>query len=223
MDQPGVDADLHQGALRGLARINRFSGTVSAVWRPLQQLARRQPGRTLRVLDVASGGGDVAIGLAKRARRQGLPLQVAGCDISQTAVDYASRQARQAGVEVDFFTADVLGQPLPTGYDAICSSLFLHHLDQPDALRLLQGMRAAAPQLIVVSDLLRTRWGYALAWAGCRVLTRNPLCRVDGPLSVEGAFRLPEVIDLAAECHLQEATIRKQWPERFLLTWENSA
>lgn len=223
MDQPGVDAELHHGALRGLARINRFSGTVSAVWRPLEQLSRRQPGHTLRVLDVASGGGDVAIGLAKRAARQGLPLQVSGCDISQTAVDYASQQAQQAGVEVDFFTADVLGKPLPTGYDAICSSLFLHHLDQDDAIRLLKGMRTATSRLIVVSDLLRTRLGYGLAWAGCRVLTRNPLCRVDGPLSVEGAFSMPEVLDLAAQCQLQDATIRKQWPERFLMTWETSA
>ena len=65
--------------------------------------------------------------------------------------------------------------------------------------------------------------GYGLAWAGCRVLTRNPLCRVDGPLSVEGAFSLPEVLDLAAQCQLQDATIRKQWPERFLMTWETSA
>ncbi|QEG42020.1 methyltransferase domain-containing protein [Roseimaritima ulvae] len=220
MDQPGVDPDLHHGALRGLARINRFSGTVGAVWRPLAQLSRRYPGRTLRVLDVASGGGDVAIGLAKRAARLGLPLQVCGCDISQTAVEYASGQARRAGVEVEFFTADVLGQPLPEGFDAICSSLFLHHLDREDAVRLLEGMRAATSRMIVVSDLLRTRLGYGLAWTGCRLLTRNPLCRVDGPLSVEGAFSLPEVVDLAAQCQLQDATIRKQWPERFLMTWE---
>ncbi|WP_153557181.1 methyltransferase domain-containing protein [Roseimaritima sediminicola] len=221
MDQPGIAPDVHHGALQGLSRINRFSGTVGAIWKPIAETQQRL-GRPLRVLDVACGGGDLAISLARRGSRRGVPLEVAGCDLSDVAIDYARQNAARQAVAANFFRADVLAQPLPAGYDVICSSLFLHHLETDDAANLLRGMHAAGPQLILISDLLRTRLGYVLAWTGCRVLTRNRLCRIDGPLSVRAAFRVAEVVDLVAQCGLSGARVEKRWPERFLLVWEAS-
>ncbi|MHC4550654.1 MAG: class I SAM-dependent methyltransferase [Planctomycetota bacterium] len=91
MDDPALDATLHLRALRGLERINRWSRTVHGLWRGLRRLADgRAP---LRVLDLASGGGDLPSGLWHRARRAGVVLEIAGCDRSPRAVAYA-RQRR---------------------------------------------------------------------------------------------------------------------------------
>src|SRR5579872_5825095 len=90
MDQPGLDEKLHAHALRSLSRINWISRTSAMIWRPIRKLAlETNRSRPLRILDVACGGGDVAIGLAKRAARAEMNLRVAGCDINPVAVEHA--------------------------------------------------------------------------------------------------------------------------------------
>ena len=223
MDQPGLDQGLHAGALRSLSRINWFSRTSRILWEPIHRLAGSQPGRTIRILDVACGGGDVARGLAGLARRAGVSVHVDGCDINEVAVNHARDQAGHRHVpNVGFFLHDALRSPVPEGYNVITSSLFLHHLEEHDAGLMLRAMARAAGQMVVASDLRRTRIGYAMAWAACRVLTRSPIVRVDGPLSVAAAFTMDEARELAARAGLEGATISSRWPQRYLLVWKKS-
>src|SRR5437016_2710011 len=102
MDGPGLDAGLHRQALRALERINLLSGSASSLWPGISRLAVASP-RPLRVLDVASGAGDVPIRLWQMARRRGLDIDVAGCDVSALAVSHAQERAARAGVGVHFF------------------------------------------------------------------------------------------------------------------------
>jgi 2-polyprenyl-3-methyl-5-hydroxy-6-metoxy-1,4-benzoquinol methylase len=120
---------------------------------------------------------------------------------------------------VEFFQLDVLEDAWPESrYDVVMNSLFLHHLSEEGVLRLLVRMREAGG-LVVVDDLLRTRAGYWLAWLGCRLLSRSPVVHFDGPVSVESAFSVAEVMALAERAGLSGAGLRRHWPERFLLTW----
>lgn len=225
MDQPDLDAGMHAHALRSLSRINQISRTSLMVWRPILQLARelrsRQP---LRVLDLACGGGDVVIGLSRQARRARVPLTVDGCDISPVALAYANERARRAGIEdASFFEQDALSGSLPDSYDVVTCSLFLHHLDEPQAENVLRSMSSAAREMVVVSDLRRNRLAYLLAWLGCRLLTRSPIVHKDGPLSVAAAFTLEEARSLATRAGLTSATIAPCFPQRFLLVWRKPA
>lgn len=229
MDQPGLDAQLHGQALDSLQRINRLSRTAAGLWGPIQALARESvhaeqredaPPQPLRILDVASGGGDVAIGLARAAERAGIAVEVEGCDVSPTAVRYARDSAARLGMtNVTFRECDVLRDPLPAGFDVVTCSLFLHHLAEDEAERLLRNMSTSARRLVVISDLRRTRLGYLLAQLVCRVLTRSPVVRVDGPLSVAAAFTSREALQLAERSGMAGAQIARRWPQRFLLTW----
>ena len=219
MDQPGLDAREHARALRGLRRINVLSRSSAILWPAIARLARDRPGPPIRVLDLASGGGDVAIGLARRAARARLNVQVVGCDISSQAIDHARRQAEARDLDVRFFPCDVLHEPLPDGYDVLTCSLFLHHLDEDDAVALLRRMATAARRTVRVNDLVRSRPGYWLAWLGCRVLSRSRIVRYDGPASVAGAFTPREALSLATRAGLAGATVTRHWPQRYLLAW----
>lgn len=220
MDQPGLDPELHQQALAGLQRVNAISGTAGVLWPEIRRLAARLK-RPIRMLDVGCGGGDVILSLAGRARRRGLDLRVDGCDISPVALRCAGERARGGGFDrVSFFELDALRQPLPEGYDVIACSLFLHHFSDADAGQLLKKMAAAARHLVLVSDLRRGAAGYALAWLGCRLLTRSPVVHVDGPRSVAAAFTETEFKALAAASGLTGAIVRRRWPQRLLLVWE---
>jgi 2-polyprenyl-3-methyl-5-hydroxy-6-metoxy-1,4-benzoquinol methylase len=219
MDQPGLDQAVHSQALRGLGRINRVSASSSILWPAIASLASRDTRRPIRVLDLATGGGDVPISLARRARRAGFDVGIEGCDISPVAVAFAARAAEAAGVAVRFFPLDALNEALPEGYHIVTCSLFLHHLAEDDAVRLLRKMAEAARCMILVNDLLRSRAGYWLAWTGCRALSRSPIVHHDGPASVRAAFRLEEVRTLAERAGLNGIRLERRWPWRFLLSW----
>lgn len=222
MDQPGLAEQEHIAALRGLARINWWSGSARLLWPPIRDLARENPSRPLRVLDVATGGGDVPIRLWRRARQAGLPIQVDGCDRSSTAVGHATRNAEHRRADVRFFPLDALNEPLPSGFDVVVSSLFLHHLTEEQAVELLRRTGEAANRLVLINDLARSRAGYALAYAGTRLLSRSWVAHVDGPRSVEAAFTPAEALALAQRAGLTGATVARRWPCRFLLTWRRT-
>ena len=58
MDQPGLDPKEHLRALNGLRRINVISRCSVGIFRAIKKLARDQPDKTLRILELACGGGD---------------------------------------------------------------------------------------------------------------------------------------------------------------------
>ncbi len=219
MDDPNLDRAAHLHALRGLARINAISGTVRIIWNAIADELKAHREAPLRILDVACGGGDVSIAIAQLAEQAGWPVEVVGCDLSPVAVQDAQEQARRRNEHVTFVQCDVLANQLPAGFDIICCSLFLHHLSELQAVSFLDDARQKARRLVIVSDLNRTRWGYLLARWGGRVLSRSHVVHFDGPISVCAAYSLPEVTQLAQKAGMKSAQIRRRWPARFCLRW----
>jgi 2-polyprenyl-3-methyl-5-hydroxy-6-metoxy-1,4-benzoquinol methylase len=170
-------------------------------------------------LDIATGAGDIPLVLWRTAKRRGWPVELAACDISPRAIEYARQQAKIAGARIEFFQQDVLAGDLPDRYDAILCSLFLHHLDDGTVQRLLARMMAAAGSVVVVSDLVRSPIALMTTIAATRVLTRSPVVRIDGPLSIRAAFTIDEIRVLAQAAGLADCTICRRWPLRFVLSW----
>jgi 2-polyprenyl-3-methyl-5-hydroxy-6-metoxy-1,4-benzoquinol methylase len=208
----------HHAALHGLQRINRASRTAATLWPRIERILAARPGASASLLDVACGGGDVAISIARRARRRGFALQVQGCDISDTALKHAALDASHAGELVKFIHADVLAEPLPQHYTFIISTLFLHHLSDAQIVVLLRKLAANADHLLI-SDLIRGPSGYTLAWLGTRLLSRSHIVHEDGLRSVRAALTLDEARALAEEAGLHDAQFERHWPRRFLMTW----
>jgi 2-polyprenyl-3-methyl-5-hydroxy-6-metoxy-1,4-benzoquinol methylase len=219
MDDPGLASERLLGALRGLERINWWSGSTRIVWSAIRPLLHERRTSAVRLLDIATGAGDVPIGLARRARRAGLKLEVAGCDVNPRAVSYAQQRAATGGVEARFFPLDAVRDELPSGYDVLTCSLFLHHLDHDAARALLARMGQVAARLVAVNDLARNRAGLLVAHLGSRVFSACDVVRSDAGRSVRAAFTRDEVRKLAEEAGLHGAVVRRRWPRRYLLTW----
>jgi len=220
MDDPGLDVRRHARALRGLRRINRVSRSAPTTWRAIEAATADLPrDRTLRIADIASGGGDVAIGLARRAARARRPVHVTGFDISPTAVEYASNRAAAMDLDVAFQQRDALAGPLPDGFDVLTCSLFLHHLTDERIVDLLGRMKRAAGVAVVGNDLVRSAGHLAAAHVFTRLLSRSPIVHYDGPQSVRAALTCEEATDLARRAGLIHARIERRFPQRFILTW----
>jgi len=219
MDDPGLDDGAHRRALAGLARINRLSLTARQLAAGIDRVAGAGP---RRVLDLACGDGAVTVALARLGRRRGRDWRVDGADVSAFALELAAARAEAAGVACDFHCFDSVADPLPDGYDVVVSSLFLHHLDGPDVVALLEKVRRAGARL-VVSDLRRSRLAVAVTWVTVRLLARSPVVHVDGVRSVRAAWTAGEMREMAQRAGLAGARVRHVFPLRWRLTWSGEA
>ena len=223
MDQPGLDPKEHAKALMGLRRINAISRCSAGLFRPIEALAITQPAKPLRVLELACGGGDTAIDLALMAKRKGLSLDIHACDLNPEAVAIAQTNAVRRQAALTVFTADALAKPTDhNSFDVVYCTLFAHHLDELDVVRLLEVMALRSRKLVLVDDLIRSRLGFALAWIGTRLLSRSWVVHTDGPLSVRAALQPDEMKSIAMQAGLNDAQIKRSLPERYLLSWAHS-
>ena len=229
MDDPSLDATEHRRALAGLRRVNWFSGTGQRLASELIRIAVERNKTSLTVLDLGCGGGDVACQVA-RSTSSKLDVSVYGWDLSSTAIETAKEERdrlllkagqgeKAALTKVRFEVTNALQQQ-EKKFDVVYCCLFLHHFSEQQAVELLSQMRQLARCSVLVDDLRRTRWGWWLAKFGCHLLSRSPVVHFDGPQSVRAAFSEPEAIALAEQAGLKNVTIRRHWPERFLLRWD---
>lgn len=224
MDDPSLDPAAHRMALQGLARLNRISFSAAAIWRILEHeyrmaLSRSATPPSWTVLDLATGGGDLPIYLASKARSRGYDWHCQGADISPVALDHAAEKARLAGVTLDWLMLDVTRDSLPT-CDWIVSSLFLHHLDDAAANEVLKRMAVAVRSGFLIDDLERTRLNRGLVWLGAHLLSRSAIVHRDSDRSVRAAFTLTEIASLSQQAGLEPVRLKSRFPARFQLLWK---
>ncbi len=220
MDQPGLDVRQHRHALTTLGRVNMVSRSVAAIWPSIHEVAATCPERPIRILDMACGGGHVAVGLARRCARAGIASDILGTDLSPIAIEFARELAGRSGAPgVTFAQRDVSNGLLPEVFDVVLCSLFLHHLTDEQAVSILRQMKDAARRLVLVSDLRRTRLGYLIAAYGGRLLSRSRVFHADAAQSVKAAFTADEARAIADRAGLTGARLTAHWPQRFMLEW----
>ena len=103
------------------------------------EAAELHPG--IRVLDVASGRGEVAILAAKAG------AIVCAADVGPQLVQVIERNAREAGVTVSAQPGDMRHLPYPDGsFDRVLGAAALHHLDRQGArASVLEAIRVLVP------------------------------------------------------------------------------
>jgi len=206
MDDPSVDQETLRGNLRDLRRCNAVFG-----WRAA---ANRAVSRTLgatggRVLDVATGSGDIPARLA--AQHPGIECWVSDRAAGAVAV-ITNREGRLRVLQ-----ADARNLPFADGaFDAATLHLALHHFPPEEAVGVLAELGRVARR-IVVTDLERSWLAYGVART-LPLVTRNPLTRHDGPVSVLRAYTRDELRDLGVRAGLQAVRVRRQFPARLTLT-----
>jgi len=219
-DQEDLDISVLHQALEGLKCINFWTRSYCVLWPSIRTLAREAGAKRLSVLDIATGAGDVPIALWHRARREGLQLDIEGCDRNPHSVAYAQKEAAGQQAAVRFFTWDALAEDFPSKYDVVTCSLFMHHLSDDEAVLLLCRMARTAMRLALVNDLRRGAISFILVYLCSRMLRLSHVNRVDSLRSVRAAFTLAEGRMLAQRAHWTGATLRKHGPCRFLLSWK---
>src|ERR1700712_2699299 len=147
MDDPALDYSSHAEALRGLERLNFVSTSAASLWTQIKPLTTKDQAKPLRILDIATGGGDIPVSLLKTAMADGIKVEIVGSDLSQSSVKYATDYALQKQAAVEFIQLDALQDELPDNFDVVMTNLFTHHLDPDDVIDLLKKMAGSAKQM----------------------------------------------------------------------------
>lgn len=196
MDDPACDAEGLTSTYRAFVVVNRLVAGWRAVYvrhvRPLLST-----GRTTTLLDVGSGGGDVARSLARWAARDGLRLEITGIDPDPRAVAHARAQPATRGVTFrQVLSSDLVAEG--ASFDVVVSNHVLHHLDDAQLAGLLSDSEALARRRVIHNDIARGRLAYAGYWVGTLPLHRRgrphaPFVRDDGLLSIRRSYRRDEL------------------------------
>jgi len=218
MDDPSLPRDEHLLALRGLARLNRCSGVASAMYRRLRRLALARHDRSLALLDIASGAGDVPLTWARWARKEGWNLQLTLLDIRSLAVEEQQRRANMSKLNVLSLQHDCLSTPLPSGFDVVTCSLFMHHLEHHQAGQLMKAMQSASEGSVLVCDLERSYPNLAIVSLASRLLSRSKVVHTDAALSIRAAFTMHEFQALSQEALGRPVHVNRIFPCRFIAT-----
>lgn len=217
MDTEAVEAADFAACLRDLAAVNTATLARGPTVDFMRRASRRAPGRTLTVLDVGCGDGDMLRRLHRWARRTGRALSLIGVDLNPLSVQ-AAEAATPSGLGIAYRCMDAF-DPALGDHDVILSSLFTHHLTDPEVMQFLASMEQRARVGWFVNDLHR----HALAYHGFRALSSlagwHRFVRHDGPLSVARSFRRDDWDRLLRAAGLEGvARVRWHMPFRYCVS-----
>ncbi len=194
LDDPDADPGTVATSLGNIARANRWFGGRAAVRYGLARLLDGvPPGRTLSLLDIGTGSGDLPRDAMRWAAGRGLVIAPFGLERSRTAAGLAGAAAVP--------TAVGCAGALPFAdrtFDLVLMSQVAHHLAADAAVELFRAAARVARVGVVVADLRRARLAQLLFEVGARLLRFDRVTRVDGVTSIARGYSPAELGALAA-------------------------
>jgi 2-polyprenyl-3-methyl-5-hydroxy-6-metoxy-1,4-benzoquinol methylase len=194
MDRPQpVSAELERD-LQRIRQLNRWFGSYRLVLVFMRRWIK--PGIRTRIVDLATGSGDIPRLIADYAREIGAQVEIDALDRQPATLEVATKLST-GYPEIYYRQADILEWDSVETYDVVLCTLALHHFSDEDAVSVLRRCRELSRKFVLVSDLRR---GFLLR-AGVYLLTelifREPMTRYDARLSAARAFSFTELRDLA--------------------------
>jgi SAM-dependent methyltransferase len=219
MDDPNADPAELERSLRFIRRINAWLGYTRATLGHLRDYARDwKAGEVVRILDVATGSADVPLATCRWASSQSHTVHITGIDLHERTCQLARQAVAAAGESerIDIVQGDATRLPFADGsFDYAMTNMFLHHLDEPQVIAVLQEMSRVARRGIIVADLVRRR--RALFWITLFTLTAGPMVRHDARVSVRQAFTEQEIKSLCQKAGLPNLKYVRHFGHRFVL------
>ncbi len=225
MDDLSITDERLADALEELRLVNRWLGGYRGTLACLEPLLRREGARrTVRVLDVGTGGADLPEAIVRWASRRGLRVEVCATDLNGATLAHAGAilkrtLAPELRRRITLEQADALALPYADGaFDVVTASLFMHHLREPECVRLLQEMQRVGRFGLVVNDLHRHALAYHAIRSLALLLRASSMFRHDAPVSVARGFRRGELQRMAEAAGLAAYRLRRRWAFRWVLS-----
>jgi len=200
----------HYAWLQRINRITRFERPFR-VWLP--RLLPESTCRSMSVLDIGAGEGELGRTLTAWAAGRGWEWRFTDLDLSAHACN------RTPNLRVTVGSATLL--PFPDGhFDAVIASTMTHHLgSEEDVIRHFQEAARVSRGAVLICDMQRSVLFLAMLWALLRACRAPREFRNDGLLSVRRGWRAAEWRRLAKEAGLDSVRVWTEHSAHILLSY----
>jgi SAM-dependent methyltransferase len=186
MDEPCSYEDF-RACINDIEKLNTLTFAARPTMSWLRQLVQKHPeAQPLRILDIGCGAGDMLRRVERWSRKQGVAVQLTGIDLNPHATR-AAREFTPADSSIRWITGDVLAYSEPV--DVVLSSLFMHHLPEPEVVRFLAWMESVARCGWFISDLAREQIPFQFIGLFTAAARFHHFVQYDAPVSIRRAFR----------------------------------
>lgn len=194
MDRPQpVTAELERD-LKNLRDLNRWFGSYALISMFLSRWIK--PGARMRIVDLATGSGDIPRLVAEYGRKIGAELKIDIMDRQSSTLEIAKTLSARYP-EINLVEGSLLDWEATQPYDLVLCTLVLHHFSNEDAVRVLERCRSLSHKFVLVSDLRRGPFLTGGVWFLTEFIFREPMTKYDGRLSAARAFSFSEMNQLA--------------------------
>src|SRR5437762_10492274 len=223
LDKGSYTAEEYEGCLVELRRVNEWLGDANALRDSLLRESERTGLRSLSVLDVGPGSGELLRVTAKWARETSRHASLVGLELNERSAQAILDESTDFR-EISSVRAS--GFQLPFGdnsFDYVIQSLTLHHFDDAGAVKILREMARVARNGMFVIDLNRNPVAYFFYTTIGHLFLHNRLIREDGALSILKSFTPEEMAAIGRQANLKRFKVKKHFPSRLILSGASGA
>jgi len=222
MDEPCSREQL-RACLRDLARLNRWFLAYRPLLRWLDSISTTRSVEPLHIVDVGCGYGDTLRRIERWARTSRVAVELTGLDLNPDAVAIATDASPHSSA-IRWIATDIFGWQPEKPVHIVVSSLFTHHLNEPDVIHFLQWMEVHAEFGWFINDLSRAAIPYHLLRIFTKLARLHPFVQHDGPVSIARAFvpedwqRMCGAAGLDTSIGARAVSIQPSWPARLCVS-----
>lgn len=215
MDQPDVDAGEIRQALRELEIINKFLGGYHVIKDALEKI--KWDNHTMTIVDLGCGGGDLLCAIADWAEKSERKVKLIGIDWNPVMTEFARERAANYR-NIEFNTMSVHDDHLLNlNADIAMSSLFCHHFDNAELVKLIRRMNQIASRAVIINDIHRHWMAYHSIHLITALFSKTYLVKYDAPLSVARSLTRREWKNILFTAGINEYRLSWMWAWRWQL------
>lgn len=214
MDNFSINGELLKDTLDKLDSINKFLGGNRVTISGLKKILENQPKeRKITIIDLGCGSGEMLRKVAEFGKKNGYKFKLIGIDANSETVNYAKRLSQNYN-DISFYQQNVFSNEFEKlSYDIVLSTLFLHHFNEDEIIKLLRVMLKKSTIGIVINDLHRHPVAYYL-FKLLSLVVKNNMVKKDGLVSILRAFKRIDLEQIGIKLKA-DSSIKWHWAFRY--------
>lgn len=217
MDDPECNHDALITTYRQFSTINSLITRWKSIYREEILPFAAAQNRTVSLLDIGFGGGDIPRKLSEWASEDGINLQVTGIDTDERAYGFVQDLSFPDAVTFRLASSSTLVDEGCT-FDFVISNHLIHHLMGQNFFATLEDARKLSTHRVLFNDIERSDIGYLMFNLLSRVVFRSSFITHDGLTSIKRSYTYQELENKVPEGW----KVSRIFPYRLLLSYRHA-